>query len=205
MTLVTLLPLSFVMIAGPQILTAVLLSTSENWRANSLAFLGGAALSISIVVAIAYFVATGADKAGASHETLYIIVLVLLVAAMIHAYVARKTTAPPPWMGKLQTATPRTAFTLGFLLLGVFPTDILTSVAVGVYLRAHSDPLWYGVTFLGLTLLLLGIPLLVLLIFGERAQAALPKVRNWMTTNAWIVNEVVLAFFVAIVINDLAG
>ena len=36
-------------------------------------------------------------------------------------------------MGKLQTANPAFSFRVGFLLLGVFPTDILTSVAVGTF------------------------------------------------------------------------
>src|SRR5262249_51824922 len=204
-SLVTILPMAFVMIAGPQILTAVFLATSEQWKRNSLLFLLGAALSISIVVAIAYLVATGADHGGVSHRSLYIVVLVLLVAAMIHAYVKRKETEPPKWMGKLQTATPRLAFTLGFLLLGVFPTDILTSIAVGVYLRAHSDPWWHIAPFIGLTLLLLALPALTVLALGSRGQRLLPRVRDWMTTNAWIVNEVVLTFFVVIVVNDLVG
>lgn len=38
MTFLTILPLSFVMIAGPQILSAVFLATSEDWGANSLSF-----------------------------------------------------------------------------------------------------------------------------------------------------------------------
>jgi hypothetical protein len=45
----------------------------------------------------------------------------------------------------------------------------------------------------------------MLLLSGERGEAFLPKVRNWMTTNAWIINEIVLAFFVVIVISNLAG
>jgi hypothetical protein len=201
----TILPMAFVMVAGPQILTAVFLATSEQWKKNSLAFLGGAALSISIVVTAAYFVATGADKAGASHHSLYIVVLVLLLAAMIHAFVRRKQSEPPKWMGKLGTATPGTAFKLGFLLLGVFPTDILTSVAVGVYLRAHHDPLWHGIGFVALTLLVLGLPAIVLFAMGARGQRLLPRARNWMTTNAWIVNEIVLTFFAILVIKDLAA
>jgi hypothetical protein len=87
----------------------------------------------------------------------------------------------------------------------VFPTDILTSVAVGSYLSAHSEPWWRGTPFIGLTLLLLGLPALILLAFGSRAEAFLPKTREWMTTNSWIVNEIVLMFFVAIVISNLAG
>ena len=56
-----------------------------------------------------------------------------------------------------------------------------------------------------LTLLLLGLPLIGLLVLGSRADAVLPKVRDWMSNNAWVVSEVVLVFFAAITINSLAG
>lgn len=205
MTFATLLPMAFVMVAGPQFLSAVFLATSEGWRRNSAAFLAGAAMSITAVVAAAYLLGSGASRAGASDEALYVVVLVLLVAAMVHAYLKRHETQPPKWMGRLQTATPRFSFVLGLLLLGIFPTDILTSVAVGTYLSAHDEAWWHGVPFVALTLLILAIPALLLLAFRARAQALLPKVRTWMTTNAWIVNEIVLAFFVALTLSNLVG
>jgi membrane protease YdiL (CAAX protease family) len=203
MSFATLLPMAFVMVAGPQILSAVFLATSEDWRRNSIAFMAGAAVSITAVVTAAYLLSDGASRAGASDTTLYVVVLVLLVAAMIHAYVKRHETQPPKWMGRLQTASPGFSFKLGLLLLGIFPTDILTSVAVGTYLAAHDEPWWQGLPFVGLTLLILAIPALLLLGFGPRAQAFLPKAREWMTTNSWIVNEIVLVFFVAITVSNL--
>ena len=39
-----------------------------------------------------------------------------------------------------------------------------------------------------------------MLAFGQRAETMLPKVRDWMNTNSWIVSEVVLVFFVVIVL-----
>jgi hypothetical protein len=203
MDFLQLLPMAFVMIAGPQILSAVFLATSENWRKNSAAYVIGAALSITAFVTLAYFVLNGVSDEGASSDTLYIIVLVLLAAAAIHTFRARKTSEPPKWMGKLQTATPRFSFRLGFLLLGIFPTDILTSVAVGTYLAGHGDPWSNALPFIGLTLLLLASPALILLAFGERAQRFLPKVRNWMNENSWVINEVVIAFFMVITASNL--
>jgi hypothetical protein len=38
----------------------------------------------------------------------------------------------------------------------------------------------------------------------RRAQEFLPKVRDWMDANSWIVNELVLLLFVAIVISNIA-
>ena len=51
--LLTVLPLAFVMIAGPQIISAVFLATSVGWARNSLAYIVGAAVSITLVVTIA--------------------------------------------------------------------------------------------------------------------------------------------------------
>ena len=199
------LPMAFVMIAGPQILSAIFLATSESWRRNSAAYVAGAALSITLIVTIAFFVGSGASDAGASHDTLDIVVLVLLVAAALDKFIRRKQSKPPKWMGKLETAHARFSFRLGFLLLGVFPTDILTSWAVGTYLSNHGDPWWHLLPFVLLTLLLLGLPALLILIFGQRAQAFLPKARDWMDTHSWVVSEIVIVFFIVIVANSLLG
>jgi Sap-like sulfolipid-1-addressing protein len=203
MSFLTLLPLSFVMIAGAQIVSSVFLATSENWRRNSGAYVLGAALSITLMVTIAFFALNGISDAGASDDTLYIVVLVLLVLAALHTFRTRKTAEPPKWMGKLQTASPRFCFKLGFLLMGFFPTDLLTSVAVGTYLAAHGDPWWHCLGFIALTLLFLALPALVVLVIGHRAQEVLPKVRDWMTTNSWVVNELVICFFIVLTATNL--
>jgi len=197
--------MAFVMIAGPQILSAIFLATSENWQRNSAAYVFGASLSITLIVTIAYLVGGGGSGGGPSSDTLYVIVLVLLLAAAVHTYLKRKESEPPKWMGKLQTASPRFSFRLGFLLLGVFPTDILTSVAVGGYLAAHNDAWADAIPFILLTLLFLALPSLLLLAFRERGQVFLPKARDWMNTNSWIVNELVIGLFIVITINSLAG
>ena len=199
------LPMSFVMIAGPQILSSIFLATSEHWRRNSAAYVAGAALSITAFVTVAFFVGSGPSDAGASDDTLDIVVLVLLVAAALYKFIRRKESEPPKWMGKLETASPRFSFRLGFLLLGVFPTDILTSWAAGTYLSNHGDPWWHLLPFVLLTLLLLALPALLLLLFGQRAQVFLPKARDWMNTNSWVVSEIVIVFFIAITANSLLG
>ena len=199
------LPLAIVMIAGPQVLSAIFLATSERWRANSFAFVAGAAISISAVVTAAYFVSGGGSDRESSSDTLDIVVLVLLLLAAVHVYWTRAESTPPKWMGKLQSATPGTAFKLGLLLLGLFPTDILTSFAVGGYLANHSDDLWQALPFIGLTLLILATPSLIVILLGERGQTLLPKLRDWMNDNSWIVSEFVIVLFIGLVANDIWG
>jgi Sap, sulfolipid-1-addressing protein len=203
-TILQVLPLAFVMIAGPQILSSFFFATTEGWRRTSAAYVLGAALSISIIVTLAFLLG-GGSGGGPSSEAVYYIVLALLLFGMVHTFLTRKTAEPPKWMGKLQTATPKFAFQLGFLLLGVFPSDLITSISVGGFLAAKGDPLWHYLGFLGLTLLFLALPALLVLIMGNRAEAFLPKVRDWMNDNSWIVNELVLVLFVGIVISEIVG
>ena len=71
MSFLTVLPLAFVMIAGPQIISSFFLATSSEPVKNSFGYLAGAALSITTVVTIAYVVAQGATSGGGgdSHGT----------------------------------------------------------------------------------------------------------------------------------------
>jgi hypothetical protein len=204
MSIVQVLPLAFVMVAGPQILSSIFFATSEDWRRNCALYVLGAALSISIVVMAAFLLGIGASNAGASHDTLYFVILALLLFGMWHVFRTRKTAEPPKWMGKLQTANARFCFVLGFLLLGVFPSDLVTSIAVGSFLSTKGDPWWHYLPFLALTLLFLALPALLVLLLGRRAQQFLPKARDWMNANSWIVNELVLLLFVVIVISNIA-
>ena len=97
----------------------------------------------------------------------------------------------------------RLCFVLGFLLLGVFPTDIVTSLSVGAYVAANGDR-WVSVLpFVALTLFFLAIPGLVALSFGDKAQVWLPNTRRWMNNHAWIVTEVVLGIFVVLSISNI--
>jgi Sap, sulfolipid-1-addressing protein len=196
----TILPMAVVMVAGPQIVSAVFLATSEQAHRCSIAYLLGVALSIAIGVTLVYTVArllgvsapTGGET-GKSFVDYVIIVLLLLLA--VRVFLRRNESEPPKWMGKLESATPRFAFKLGFLLFLLMPTDVITMVVVGLYLARRDDPLFYAVPFLLLTVLLVSIPLLVLLILGDRAEALLPKVRAWMNANSWVVSEIVIVFF----------
>jgi hypothetical protein len=209
MSFLQILPLAFVMIAGPQIITSFFLATSQRWAANSLAYVGAAAISITSFATIAYFVAKGAkDTADSEHTanlTLDWVILALLVVLILRSYLTRKTSKPPTWMAKLQGAEPKFAFVLGLLLLGIFPTDILTSVTVGLHLARHDDAWWHLLPFIGLTLLFLAAPSIGVVLLGRRAEAVLPKIRDWMNQNAWVVSEFVLVFFAGLTINSLVS
>ena len=57
--------------------------------------------------------------------------------------------------------------------------------------------------FILFTLLLLALPSLVVLLLGKKAEAFLPKLRDWMNANSWLVSEIMLVLFVVLVSKDL--
>jgi hypothetical protein len=199
----TILPLAFVMVAGPQIISAFFFATSDDWRRESAAYVFGAALSITAVVSVAYLLAGGIGDGDEDSglNTVDWIILALLVFAMLNTFRKRGESEPPRWMGKLQEATPKMAFTLGFLLLGFFPSDIVTSVTVGGHIANRGDAWWEILPFIGLTLLFLASPALAVTLLGRRAHELLPKIRDWMNTNSWIVSEFVIVFFIVIILS----
>lgn len=204
MDVAKILPLAFVMVAGPQIISAFFFATSEEWKRVSAAYVLGAAVSITAIVSAAYLLAQGAgnDEGGDSGlNTIDYVVLALLVLAAVHTFRSRHQSEPPKWMGKLQTASPKMTLVLGFLLLGFFPSDIVTSISVGSFLGSHGDAWWEVLPFVGLTLLFLAAPALAVALLGQRAQTVLPRIRNWMNTNSWIISEGVIVFFIVIILS----
>jgi hypothetical protein len=194
----TVLPMAVVMSAGPQIVTATFLATSEGAKRNSLAFLGGVAAATTISVTVFFLLGSGiAGKQKEGKDWLDWVIIGLLVFLLIWVFVRRNETQPPKWMGRLQSASPRFAVTIGFLLYLLMPTDLVASATVGAYTARQGEPWWHTLGFVVLTILIAGLPFIVLLAMGKRAESVLPKIREWMTANSWIVNEAVLLFFLA--------
>jgi hypothetical protein len=46
------------------------------------------------------------------------------------------------------------------------------------------------------TVALMALPVAAFLLLGHRARDAMPKIRDWLTTNAWLVNIIVIVYFI---------
>ena len=194
----TVLPMAVVMSAGPQIVTATFLATSEGAKRNSLNFLGGVAVATTIGVTVFFLLGSGiAGKQEGGKDWLDWTIIGLIVVLIILVFVRRKESEPPKWMGKLQHANPRLGRRIGFLLYTLMPTDLIAMATVGAYIARQGEPWWHTLGFVVLTVLIAGLPFIVVLAMGQRAESTLPKLRDWMTANSWIVNEAVLFFFLA--------
>ncbi|MGK5441139.1 GAP family protein [Micromonospora sp. URMC 105] len=211
MSILTVLPLAVVMVAGTQLVAAVFLASGDRPRQASLGFLAGAAIVVVTGTTIAWLIArtvgAGGGGGGGRRETIRTtidwVVLALLVALAVVVFLRRHSTGPPAWMSRLRHAGPGYGLRLGLVLFVVMPADDITMATVGATAARQELPWWHLLPFVLLTLLLLALPLLALLVMGRRAERVLPRMRDWAARNSWIVSEVVIAFFILMIGVDL--
>jgi hypothetical protein len=206
---VAILPLAITMMAGPQIMSAIIFLTAPKPLKLSASFIAGAAIAVTVGVTITYTLATvlgnsislgdSSDNGSTGHIIQYLLVG-LLVFLSIKNYVRRETIEPPAWLGTLQNAKPRLAFTTGLLLLSLFPSDFVILVTVGVNLAQNNASVLAALPFIAVTVFIAALPVLFYLLFRSRAQRAMPKVRDWMNANSWLVNIIVFIIFIALIL-----
>jgi Sap-like sulfolipid-1-addressing protein len=198
-TSLQILPLALIMVMGPQILTSIFLVTSREPVKNSIAMVIGVVLAACISLAIWFGIvkAVGIDpKEGGGPTTADWIVAGLLALAAIHTFLGRGTASVPKWMTALQEAEPKRAFTLAFLLILLMPTDIVAVISTANWLHDNDKDLLHGWPLVAATTLLMALPFLAYLLLGHRARNAMPRIRDWLTSNAWLVNIVVIVYFI---------
>jgi hypothetical protein len=203
------IPLAITMNAGPQIMSAIIFVTANKPLKLSAYFITGVVIAVSVGVTITYTLATvlgnsvslgDPSHSGSLGNIIQYLLVGLLVFLSIRSYVGRETSEPPRWLGALQNAGPRTAFTTGLLLLSVFPSDLVILVTVGVNLAQQNASLVGAVPFVAATILIAALPVLSYLLFRRRAERAMPKVRDWMNTNSWLVNIIVYVVFILLIL-----
>jgi len=193
------LPLALIMVMGPQILTAIFLVTSHEPVKNSGAMLIGVVLaaSLSILVWFGLVDLIGIDpKEGGSPTTVDYVVAGLLALLAIRVFMTRGTAETPKWMTTLQEAEPKRAFSLAFLLIFLMPTDIIAVISTANFLHDNGLNALEGWPVVAATTLLMALPILGYLLLGHRARNAMPGIRDWLTTHSWLVNFVVIIYFI---------
>jgi hypothetical protein len=203
------LPLAITMNAGPQIMSALIFVTASKPLKLSAYFMAGVVIAVSVGVTITYTLASvlgGSISLGDSSDSgslgniIQYALVGLLVFASIRSYLTRATSEPPRWLGTMQNAKPRTAFLAGLLLLSVFPSDFVVLITVGVNLAQSNSSLLAALPFVATTILIAALPMLSYLLFRRRAERAMPKVRDWMNANSWLVNIIVYVIFILLIL-----
>jgi SNF family Na+-dependent transporter len=204
------IPLAITMNAGPQIMSALIFVTANKPLKLSAYFLGGVVIALTVGVTITYTLASvlgnsvslgDSSDSGSLGNIIQYLLVGLLVVLSIKSYVGRETSEPPRWLGAMQNAGPRTAFTTGLLLLSVFPSDFVILVTVGINLAQNDASLLGAVPFVAATIFIAALPVLSYLLFRRRAERAMPKVRDWMNKNSWLVNIIVYVVFILLILS----
>ena len=203
------LPLAITMNAGPQIMSALIFVTASKPLKLSAYFLTGVIIAVSVGVTVMFGLATvfgnsislgDSSDSGSVGNIIQYLLVGLLVVASVRSYLTRATSEPPRWLGAMQNAKPRTAFMAGLLLLSIFPSDFVVLMTVGVNLAQSGASLISALPFVATTILIAAMPLISYLLFRRRAEVLMPKVRDWMNTNSWLVNIIVYIVFILLIL-----
>ncbi|MEU4896911.1 GAP family protein [Streptomyces sp. NPDC044780] len=204
------LPLAVTMMAGPQIVAAVILVTTARPVRVCLAFLLGVAAATTAGVALALGLCGLLGQAvppgspadpGSAASVVQLVLVGLLALVAVKNVVRRRTVEPPKWLGSLMEAGPRKALTTGFLIILFMPSDIVVMLTVGVNLEQHEAGLAAAVPFIAATVLIAALPLLIYLLLGERARRAMPRLREWLTTHSWVINVAACLIFIVLILT----
>jgi hypothetical protein len=203
------IPLAITMNAGPQIMSALIFVTANKPLKLSAYFLGGVVIAVTVGLTVTYTLASvlgnsvslgDSSNSGSLGNIIQYLLVGLLIFLSIKSYVGRETSEPPRWLGAMQNAKPKTAFMAGLLLLSVFPSDFVVLVTVGVNLAQNDSSLLAAVPFMAATILIAALPVLSYLLFHRRAVRVMPKVRDWMNANSWLVNIIVYVIFILLIL-----
>jgi hypothetical protein len=191
------LPLAITMMAGPQIMSAIIFVSAPKPVKLSTSFIVGVAIATiaGVVIALAILTLLGnsvsldepSNEASIGKLIQYLLVGLLVVLA-VKNYVRRDTVEPPRWLGTLLSADWRRALMIGLLVIWLMPGDIIVILTVATNLE-HNDA--------GLGAML---PLLLYLLFHRRAQRLMPRVRDWMNTHSWLLNIITCVVFIALIL-----
>jgi hypothetical protein len=203
------LPLAITMMAGPQIMSAIIFVTTSKAVKISVSFIAAVAIAVTVGVLITRTLAAllgnivslgDPSNAGSLGHIIQYLLVGLLVALAVKNYVNRETIEPPRWLGTLMTADWKTALKTGLLLILVFPSDVIVQLTVGVNLEHNDLGLLAALPFIAATTLIAALPLLLYLLFHRRAQRLMPQVREWMNTHSWLVNIIACVIFIVLIL-----
>jgi Sap, sulfolipid-1-addressing protein len=201
------LPLAVTMMAGPQIMSAFVFVTAKRPVQLSLSFLGGVALGTTLGLTIARGITAllhgsllSDDTSDSGFTAIQIALVGLLLALAVKSYLGRETAEPPSWLAGLLGAGPRRAFTMGLLLILLMPSDVVIMLTVATNLEQNDASIVAATPFVVATIAIAALPFLAYVLFHRAAQRAMPRVRDWMTSNSWLVNIVVYCIFIVLIL-----
>ena len=196
------------------ILPAVLLLVSPQPRASALTYLLTWFLSIAVVTTIFALlsgVVGSSDAAPGWLAWVRIVAGIGLIGFALQQWVTRPTTPQTPrWMEKLQSATPRSASGIAFLLSIANPKIVLLAAVGGVDIGGAEWPLSTQLlavaTFAAVASISVALPVVAFVAAGARALSPLTRVKDWLIrNNVAVLAAVFLVLGIGLVNNGVVG
>jgi hypothetical protein len=197
-----------VAISPTPIIAGILMLFSARARVNGPMFLAGWVFAIGALSAVAYFLADAGDTATdetASDTISWGRFAVGVFFLLLAAKQWRSRPAPgvqsemPKWMAGIDSFSPGKALTLGLIVAGVNPKNLLLSLGAGAALAqvapTTSEAVVSWVVFVVVGSVTIAGPVVYYLVGGEKARAALDSMKQWLAVNNAAVMTVLFLFF----------
>ena len=186
---------------GPQILVGMLLIMRKDAIKSSLIYTSSIVSTLILTTYIYYSLIQNTNLHNASiggrpvlKHLLILLFIVLIIRSIIHR---NKITEPPQWMQGISSASILEIFIIGLCLIAFMPTDIIVAFSVGKILNSESSSFTDAIPFFGAVLLISLLPLIIYLFIGGSKRAIyLENANNWLNTHGYLINVVVMAFFI---------
>ncbi|MDW5288918.1 GAP family protein [Formosa sp. PL04] len=193
-------PLALTVMLGPQILVAILLITRKDPIKSSLVYIASIVLTL-IATTLMYYMLVDIthfqDTTLGGRPMLKYVIVAFIVFLIIKLIANRhKATKPPKWMKSISTASLRRIFIIGFSLIAFMPADIVAAFSVGSLLNNNPKGFWAALPFFGAVTLIAATPLIFYTLLGKKGPAYLKKVNEWLNTHGYVINIIVLLFFI---------
>lgn len=203
-----------VAISPVPIIAVVLMLFTKKAKSNSLAFLLGWVIGLTIVGLIVLYIAGTQDLSPASGPSTAASTIKLLLGLLLLFLAAKqwkKRPLPgeepemPKWMKTIDTFTPVKALGLALLLSGANPKNLALTLAAAISIAQANLSSFYSLIALGIFVIIgsitIAIPGLIYLIKGDKAAKTLNEMKAWLVQN----NATVMFVLFLILGADLVG
>jgi threonine/homoserine/homoserine lactone efflux protein len=213
--LTELIPLALVVAISPlSIIPAVLVLHTPRPKPTSLAYLAGWILGLAALTAIFVEVSSllgGLNKTPTWASWLRIVIGIALIVFGVFRWLTRKRSAhSPAWMKKITDATPGRAAVIAAALVVVNPKVLFICAAAGLAIGSAglgTAGAWISVVFYVLVAASsAAIPVLAYAVAGERLDAPLTRLKDWMERhNAALVAAILVIIGVLVLYKGIHG
>jgi hypothetical protein len=196
------------------IIAVILILFTPKAKSNGGAFVAGWIIGLAVVGAIVLALGgIASEDDGGESTTSGVIKLVLglgLLALAVKNWRSRPKAGEeaemPAWMAGLDGFGGGKSFGIGALLSGVNPKNLALTIAAASVIASGGlstgEEIGALAVFVILASLTVALPVIVFLILGDRADAGLTSLKDWMAQNNAVIMAVLFVVFGAMLIGD---